>query len=38
MAGFNPTSVGLKTSTLNVNVGAPAASQSVPMSGTGILP
>jgi FtsP/CotA-like multicopper oxidase with cupredoxin domain len=38
MAGFNPTSVGFKTSTLNVNVGAPGTSQSVPMSGTGVLP
>jgi FtsP/CotA-like multicopper oxidase with cupredoxin domain len=35
---FDPTSAGLKTTNLNVNVGAPAASQSVPMSGTGILP
>jgi FtsP/CotA-like multicopper oxidase with cupredoxin domain len=37
-ASFNPTSAGLKTSTLNVNVAAPALSQSVPMSGTGVLP
>jgi FtsP/CotA-like multicopper oxidase with cupredoxin domain len=37
-AGFNPTSVGLKTSTLNVTVGAPGVSQAVPMAGTGILP
>ena len=37
-AGFNPTSAGLKTATLNVNVGAPAANRAVPMSGTGVVP
>ena len=36
-AGFNPTSTGLKTAVLHVNVGAPAVNQSVPMSGTGKL-
>jgi FtsP/CotA-like multicopper oxidase with cupredoxin domain len=32
---FRPTSVGFKTANLNVNVAAPAASQSIPMTGTG---
>jgi hypothetical protein len=35
---FDPSSLGLKNSFLNVNVGAPATSQRIPLSGTGITP
>jgi FtsP/CotA-like multicopper oxidase with cupredoxin domain len=37
-AAFDPTSAGLKTATLNVNVAAPGVNQAVPMTGTGVLP
>jgi hypothetical protein len=33
---FNPTTRGAKATTLNVVVAAPAASQAVPLTGTGI--
>ena len=35
---FNPSSAGLKSATVTVNVAAPATAQSVSLSGTGTLP